>query len=195
LSTDRRLVAAALGALLAAGLLACDQVMDRQAKLKPLQESAFFADGRGSREPVAGTVPQGGLRIDDHLYRGKDGAAFAETFPFSIARKELERGRERYDIFCAPCHDRAGTGRGIVVQRGYRAPPSMHLDRLRQAPAGYFFDVMSRGFGAMPDVAAQVPTRDRWMISAYIRALQLSQNAPREDLTADEVRRLEEEAR
>ena len=176
-------------------LLGCDQVMDRQAKLKPLQESSFFVDGRASREPVAGTVPRGGLRIDDHLYRGKEGGAFAETFPFPIAKKDLERGRERYEIFCSPCHDRAGTGRGIIVQRGYRAPPSMHLDRLRQAPPGYLFEVMTRGFGAMPDYASQVPPRDRWVIAAYVRALQLSQNASREDLRADELRRLEEEAR
>jgi hypothetical protein len=182
-----------LGSLLL--VLGCDQVMDRQAKLKPLQESAFFADGRGSRDPVAGTVPQGGLRIDEHLYHGKDGSAVAETFPFPIARKDLERGRDRYEIFCSPCHDRAGTGRGIIVQRGYRAPSSLHVDRLRQAPAGYFFDVMTRGFGAMPDYASQVPPRDRWAIVAYIRALQLSQNASRDDLTADEVRRLEEDTR
>jgi len=176
-------------------LASCDQAMDRQAKLKPLQERPFFPDGRGSREPVAGTLPQGGLRIDDHLFRGKDGAAFGETFPFPIARKDLERWRERYDIFCSPCHDRAGTGRGIIVQRGYRAPPSMHIDRLRQAPPGYLFDVMTRGFGAMPDYAAQVSPRDRWAIASYIRALQLSQNASREDLAAAELRRLEEEPR
>jgi hypothetical protein len=176
-------------------LVGCDQVMDRQPKVKPLQESAFFADRQGSRAPVAGTVPQGGLRLDDLLYRGREGNAFSETFPFPIARKELERGRERYEIFCAPCHDRAGSGRGIVVQRGYRAPASFHLDRLRQAPAGYFFDVMTRGLGAMPDYAAQVPVRDRWMIAAYIRVLQLSQNASRDDLSSEELRRLEEEAR
>lgn len=184
-----------LGVLSLLSLIGCDQVMERQAKVKPLQESAFFADGKGSREPVVGTVPQGGLRLDDHLYWGREGNAFSETFPFPIARKELQRGRERYEIFCTPCHDRAGSGRGIVVQRGYRAPASFHLDRLRQAPAGYFFDVMTRGFGAMPDYASQVPVRDRWRIAAYIRALQLSQNASREDLSANELRRLEEEAR
>jgi hypothetical protein len=181
--------------VLACGLVGCDQAMDRQAKVKPYQESAFFPGGQGSRPPVAGTVPQGGLRLDDHFFRGKEGTAFADTFPFAIARKDLERGRERYDIFCAPCHDRAGTGRGIIVQRGYRAPPSMHLDRLRQAPAGYLFDVVTRGFGAMPDYAAQIPPRDRWTIVAYLRVLQLSQNASREDLTSEELRRLEEEAR
>jgi mono/diheme cytochrome c family protein len=169
--------------------------MDRQPKLKPLQESSFFADGRGSREPVAGTVPQGGLRLDDHLFRGRMGDAFVEAFPFAITRTELERGRERYEIFCAPCHDRAGTGRGIIVQRGYRAPASFHLDRLREAPSGYYFDVITRGFGAMPDYAAQIPPRDRWTIVAYVRALQLSQNATRADLTPQELRRLEEAAK
>ena len=172
--------------------LGCDQAMERQAKLRPLQESSFFADGQASRPPVAGTVPQGGLRLDDHLFTGKEGTAFAETFPFSISAADLERGRERYDIFCAVCHDRAGTGQGIVVQRGFRAPPSLHLDRLRQAAPGHHFDVITRGFGAMPDYASQIVPRDRWRIVAYLRALQMSQNASRDDLTVDERGRLEE---
>jgi len=182
-------------AVLACALLGCGQDMDRQPKLKPLQESAFFPDGQGSRAPVVGTVPQGGLRLDQALFRGREGDAFVGTFPFAIGRKDLDRGRERYDIFCSPCHDRLGTGRGIIVQRGYRAPSSFHVDRLRQSPPGYLFDVITRGFGAMPDYAAQVPTRDRWLIVAYLRALQLSQNASRDELTLEEMRRLEGEAR
>lgn len=169
--------------------------MDRQPKLKPLQESVFFPDRQGSRPPVAGTIAQGELRLDDALYRGREKEGFVSTFPFAPGRRDLDRGRERYDIFCSPCHDRAGTGRGVIVQRGYRAPSSFHVDRLRQSPPGYFFDVITRGFGAMPDYAAQISTRDRWLIVAYVRALQLSQNASRDDLTADEMRRLEEEAR
>ncbi len=176
-------------------LLGCGQEMDRQAKLRPLQESAFFADGQGSRPPVPGTVAQGGLRLDDALFLGKAGKDFVETFPFPVTRKDLDRGRERYDIFCSPCHDRVGTGRGIIVQRGYRAPASFHIDRLRQAAPGYLFDVITRGFGAMPDYAVEIPPRDRWRIVAYVRALQLSQNAPREDLAADDLELLEKEVR
>ena len=176
-------------------LAGCSQDMDRQAKLRPLQESAFFADGQGSRPPVPGTIAQGGLRLDDALYRGKVGKEFVPTFPFPVTKKDLERGRERYDIFCSPCHDRAGTGRGIVVQRGYRAPSSFHTDRLRQATPGYLFDVITRGFGVMPDYAVEVSPLDRWRIVAYVRALQLSQDAAREDLTAEDLDRLEREAR
>ena len=176
-------------------LAGCGQDMERQPKLRPLQESSFFADGQGSRPPVPGTIPQGGLRLDDAMFRGRSGEAFTETFPFALGRKDLDRGRERYDIYCSPCHDRAGTGRGMIVQRGYRAPSSLHVDRLRQAPPGYLFDVVTRGFGAMPDYATEVPTRDRWLIVAYIRALQMSQNAAREDLSQEELRRLEGEAR
>lgn len=177
---------------LAAG---CDQAMSRQPKVRPLQETAFFPEGSGSRPPVPGTIPQGGLRIDAHLFTGREGPNFAATFPFEIGRKELDRGRERYDIHCSPCHDRTGSGRGIIVQRGFRAPPSFHQDRLRDAPPGYLFDVMTRGFGAMPDYATQVAPSDRWRIAAYVRALQLSRFAPREELGADDLRRLEEAAR
>jgi hypothetical protein len=184
------------GAVWAVMMLAgCGQDKDRQAKLRPLQESPFFPDGQGSRPPVPGTIAQGGLRLDDALYRGRVGKDFVETFPFAMTRKDLERGRERYDIFCSPCHDRVGTGRGMIVQRGYRAPSSFHVDRLRQAAPGYLFDVITRGFGAMPDYAVEVPPHDRWRIAAYVRALQLSQNATREDLAAEDLDRLEREVR
>jgi hypothetical protein len=179
----------------AVALAGCGQDMDRQAKLRPLQESAFFPDGQGSRPPVPGTIAQGGLRLDDPLYRGRVGKEFVPTFPFPVGKKDLERGRERYDIFCSPCHDRAGTGRGIVVQRGYRAPSSFHTDRLRQATPGYLFDVITRGFGTMPDYAVEVSPLDRWRIVAYVRALQLSQDAAREDVAAEDLDRLEREAR
>ena len=108
------------------------------------------------------------------MVNGKPG----ETMPFPATREVLVRGRERFDIYCTPCHSRLGDGNGIVVQRGFRRPPSFHEPRLRQAPLGHFYDVMSNGFGAMPDYAAQVNPRDRWAIAAYIRALQLSQSAP-----------------
>lgn len=184
---DVRVLAASF-ALLASG---CDQAMSEQPKRAPLRASSFFADGRSSRLPVPGTVARGQLRLDEHLFRGVSGGEFAATFPFDVTAKVLERGRERFDIFCAPCHDRAGTGRGMIVERGYRAPPSFHIDRLRRAPPGYLFDVMTRGFGAMPDYADQVPARDRWAIAAYIRALQASRDTPKEDIPPDELRKLE----
>lgn len=178
----------ALLALLAAG---CDSGMSDQPRHEPLEASDFFDDRKSAREPVAGTVARGFLREDGLLHAGKIGSRTAEVFPFPVDRAVLERGRERYGIFCAPCHDYVGTGQGRIVQRGFRPPPSYHLDRLRQAPPGHFFDVMTNGFGAMPDYAAQIPARDRWAIAAYIRALQRSQHARAEDLPEEERRRLE----
>ncbi|HEX9115694.1 MAG TPA: cytochrome c, partial [Anaerolineae bacterium] len=115
---------------------------------------------------------------DTYFYTGMIGKDVGNVMPFPVTREVLERGRERFNIYCAPCHSRTGDGNGMIVQRGYRRPPSYHIDRLRQAPLGHFFDVITNGFGAMPDYAAQVPPADRWAIIAYIRALQLSQAAP-----------------
>ena len=159
------------------GLIACQQKMADQPRYEPLQKSHFFDDQRASRPLVEGTVARGHLDADEQLYAGKSGGAPATTFPFPVDRQVLLRGQQRYNVFCSPCHDRVGTGQGMIVRRGYRPPPSFHIDRLRAAPPGHFFDVISHGFGAMPDYAAQIPPRDRWMIAAYIRALQLSQNA------------------
>ncbi len=164
-------------AILGIVLGACQQKMADQPRYKPLQKSALFDDQRASRPLVEGTVAHGHLDDDEQLYSGKLGGELATTFPFSIDGRALQRGRERYDIFCSPCHDRLGMGQGMIVRRGYRPPPSFHIERLRAAPPGHFFDVMSHGFGAMPDYAAQIPARDRWLIAAYIRTLQLSQNA------------------
>jgi len=123
-------------------------------------------------------VPRGFLREDQHLYRGMaDDSTFASTFPMPVTRETLERGRQRFDIYCTPCHDYVGTGRGMVVRRGFKQPPSFHQDRLRDAPVGYLFDVMTNGFGTMSGYASQVTVEDRWAIAAYVRALQLSQNA------------------
>jgi len=163
---------------------ACRQDMHDQPRYEPLERSAFFPDQRSARPLVAGTVAQGDLREDDHLYTGKINGALATAFPFQIARPDLERGRERYNIFCAPCHGRLGDGRGIVVQRGFKQPPSFHDPRLRAAPTGHFFDVITRGYGAMADYAFRVPVRDRWLIAAYLRALQFSQNASLADVEA-----------
>jgi cytochrome c len=131
---------------------------------------------------VEGTVARGELRIDEQLYTGKVNGVDAETFPFPITKEDLERGRERFEIYCSPCHDYAGTGHGMIVQRGFPPPPSLHIDRLRQAPPGHFFDVMTNGLGNMYSYAARVTPEDRWRIAAYIRALQLSEHDSIEDV-------------
>jgi mono/diheme cytochrome c family protein len=151
--------------------------MHDQPKYTPYKRSAFFADQRSARPVIEGTVAQGQLFDDELLYSGKVGDQPAATFPFTIDEPLMRRGRERYDIYCSPCHGLTGEGDGMVVQRGYRRPPSFNVARLRQAPPGHLYDVMTNGFGAMPDYGTQVPVRDRWAIAAYIRALQLSQNA------------------
>ena len=162
--------------------------MHDQPKFTPLRESTFFADARSARTPVAGTVARGQLHDDPLLDTGKIDEADATVFPFRGGRAVLARGRERYDIFCAPCHGRTGAGDGMVVRRGYRRPPSFHDDRLRNAPVGHFFDVITNGFGAMPDYAARSARDDRWAIVAYIRALQLSEHATLADVPAERER-------
>jgi cbb3-type cytochrome c oxidase subunit III len=168
----------------------CRQDMHDQPKYRPGRASTFFADGRASRPLVADTVARGHLDDDALLVTGKSGDAFADQFPFPVTREVLHRGQERYNIFCSPCHDRVGTGGGMIVLRGYRRPPAFHIDRLRQQPAGYFFDVITRGFGVMPSYAEQIPVRDRWAIIAYVRALQLSQHATLDDVPAPEREQL-----
>ncbi len=148
-----------------------------QPKILPLAASRFFDDGRSARPVVAGTIARGQLHTDELLYTGKINGALTDTFPFRMTRKDLERGQERFNIYCAPCHGRLGNGQGMIVQRGFPAPPSYHIDRLRQAPAGHFFDVITNGLGMMFSYASRVGPEDRWRIVAYIRALQLSQHA------------------
>lgn len=173
--------ALALVALLGSG---CEirKAMYDQPKYKALQASDFFGDGRSARPLVEGTVAHGFLHADKHLYEGVVEGKPADTFPFAITAADLARGRERFNIYCSPCHDQAGTGNGMVVQRGFKVPPSYHIARLREAPPGYIFDVITRGFGQMSSYAAQVHPEDRWRIVAYVRALQLSQNAKLEDV-------------
>jgi mono/diheme cytochrome c family protein len=167
------------------GLSACRQDMHDQPKYVPLRESTFFADSRSARAPVPGTVARGQLHEDTLLYTGKVDGADATVFPFPVDASVMSRGQERYDIYCSPCHGRTGAGDGMVVQRGYRPPPALYADRLRLAPVGHFFDVITTGFGAMPDYAAQITATDRWSIVAYIRALQLSEHAAASDVPAD----------
>jgi mono/diheme cytochrome c family protein len=158
--------------------------MHDQPKYVPLRESAFFGDTRSARPLIAGTVARGQLHDDPLVATGKVNGADATMFPFQVDAKALLRGQERFNIYCSPCHGRTGVGDGMVVQRGYRRPPSFHQDRLRDAPVGHFFDVMTNGFGAMPDYATQIRAEDRWAIIAYIRALQLSEHATMADVPA-----------
>ena len=155
----------------------CRQDMHDQPKYTPLRGSSFFTDGRSARPLVAGTVARGHLRDDALLYTGQVNGEDATLFPFALDAEVMARGQERYDIFCSPCHGRTGLGDGMVVRRGYRRPPSLQDERIRSAPLGHFFDVMTNGFGAMPDYASQISARDRWAIVAYIRALQLAGHA------------------
>jgi mono/diheme cytochrome c family protein len=161
----------------------CRQDMHDAPRYDPLERSTFFSDGLSARPLVVNTVPRGQLREDRHLYEGVVDGRPAEILPMAVTADVLARGRERFNVFCSPCHGQTGEGNGMVVQRGFRRPPSYHDDRLRAAPVGYFFDVMSRGFGAMQDYSSQLTVHDRWAVAAYIRALQLSQHA-----TVDDVR-------
>ena len=184
----------------------CRQDMQDQPKIKPLRGSTFFRDGLGSRQPIEGTIARGHLRSNTEYFTGKKAGAPAatatqqqiagtqanapansqtnsfpddiDTFPLPVTAEVIQRGRERYDIFCSACHGMTGNGDGMIVRRGFRRAASFNDDRLRQAPVGHFFDAITNGWGAMPSYAAQVPVQDRWAIVAYIRALQVSQQNP-----------------
>lgn len=187
---DRLIAGLAVAAALAG--LGCRQDMHDQPRIEPLGEHPFFADGSGARLLPAHTVARGQLRDDGPLYTGQaaDGSLLTEL-PMPLTREVLERGRERFDIFCAPCHGRTAEGTGMVVQRGYKKPSSFHVDRLRMAPLAYYFFIMSNGFGVMPSYAAQIPIEDRWAIAAYIRTLQLAQHFDAAALSAEERARLD----
>jgi mono/diheme cytochrome c family protein len=181
-----------MAACLACGVAAggCRQDMHDQPKYKAQAKSDFFIDRRAGRPAVEGTVARGFLRADTLLYTGKTDGKPAETFPFAVTADVMARGQERYDIFCSPCHSRTGEGDGLVVRRGYRRPPSFHDERLRAIAAGHFFDVITNGFGAMPDYAAQIPVEDRWAIVAYVRAIQRSHRNTLADVPAADRARL-----
>lgn len=186
ISASRRLGVERAGILLLLSFTpACRQDMQDQPKFIPLRPSSFFADGRSARPLVEGTVARGYLRADQPFYTGKNGDEPVDIFPLPVTPAVLARGQERFNIYCSPCHGRIGNGLGMIVRRGLRRPPSFHIDRLRQAPVGYFYDVISNGFGAMPDYAAQIAPGDRWAIVGYVRALQLSQNAKLGDVPED----------
>ena len=170
---------------LSSALVACRQDMHDGPRYRPYRASTFFADGSSARVLVANTVARGQLREDEHLYTGKIGGQLATEFPMPVTSEVMARGQERFNVFCSPCHGRTGDGTGMIVQRGFRQPPSYYEERLVNAPVGYLFDVMTNGFGAMQDYAAQVPVADRWAIAAYIRALQFSRRGTINDVPAD----------
>jgi mono/diheme cytochrome c family protein len=172
----------------------CRQDMHDQPKIEPLEMSEFFQDGRGARPVPQGTVSRNAKLGDDEYLTGRSHGAFVAEFPAPVTKATLYRGKDRYEIFCTPCHGAVGDGRGMVVKRGFPPPTSFHIDRLRASPPGYFFDVITNGFGRMQGYAAQVPVDDRWAVVAYVRALQLSQNATEADVPPDERANLEEAA-
>ncbi|MBI2816340.1 MAG: cytochrome c [Acidobacteria bacterium] len=181
----RRSTPAFLLVVLSIAFSACRQDMADQPKQKPLTASLFFADG-SARQPVEGTVPHGSIE-DDHLNVSPDDP----NFPVALTPELLARGKERYTIYCSVCHGALGDGNGMIVRRGYRTPPSYHIERLRRAPVGHFYDVVTHGFGLMPEYATLIPPRDRWAIVAYVRALQISQYANVAQLPPEHRQRVE----
>jgi mono/diheme cytochrome c family protein len=164
--------------------------MANQPRYDPLEPSSFFADGMSARPRVAGTVARGELITNEFFATGKMGGQDADGFPMPVTAAVVDRGNDRFNVYCTPCHGRLGDGRGMIPSRGYRRPPSYHTDALRKQPTGHFFDVITNGFGAMPQYGTIIPPQDRWAIVAYIRALQLSQNATINDVPASERAKL-----
>lgn len=169
----------------------CRRDMQDQPKCLPLQASAFFVDGRSSRPIPPNTIARGHLNDNDSFHTGANGGTFLNVVPMTITKTMLDRGQQRFDIYCSPCHGALGDGDGMIAKRGFKIPANFHTDRLRQAPPGYLYQVISNGYGAMPDYANQIPhVEDRWAIVAYIRALQLSRNATVADIPSEERSKL-----
>lgn len=183
------------GAMMVLGLAlcsaACRQDMQDQPKYKPLHASNFFADHRSERPQIDGTIARGHLRLDEARYLGKSGSNDVAVFPWPITRRDLARGQQRYDIYCSPCHSRVGDGLGMIVRRGFRQPPSYHIQRLKDAPVGHYFDVITNGYGAMPSYASRVSPDDRWRVIAYVRALQFAEGATLADVPQDQRNNIE----
>jgi len=181
-------------AVLGLSLTGCRQDMHDQPKYKYLRPSEFFADGRSARPLVENTVARGQLQEDSVFYtgmvQGPKGPEPATEFPIEVNRQLIDRGQERFNIYCSPCHGQLGNGLGMIVQRGFKQPPSYHIDRLRQVGVGHFYDVMTNGYGAMWKYSAQIEPRDRWAIAAYIRVLQASENTNINDLPAEDRSKL-----
>lgn len=176
-----------------APVIGCREMAD-QARLEPLEASEFFADGKSARPLLPGTVARGHLRVDRAMVTGKVEGQPVARLPVAVTATVMQRGKERYNIFCAHCHDRVGNGQGMVVRRGFPRPPSYHIRRLREAPPGHLFDVITNGLGRMPSLSPQIPPEDRWAIVAYVRALQFSQYAPRQRLKPADLQQLSQPA-
>ncbi len=179
-----------LAICLVIGLAGCRKDMYDQPKYESYDPSASFSDGTSSRQLVSGTVARGQLRADTLYYDGKIDGKDTEVFPFPIDAELLEMGRERYTIFCSPCHGQQGNGKGMVVRRGFSPPPDLHSEYLKKIPVGHFYNVITHGYGAMYSYEARIPVKQRWAIAAYIRALQYSQDAERSDLSSEEIKKL-----
>jgi len=180
------------GLILVFSASGCRMDMHDQPKYEIYETSSHFSNGQASRIPPPGTVAQGQFVEDVLLYTGKDeSGADSDLFPFPIDSDFISRGKEQFNVFCSPCHDKAGTGRGMIVRRGMKRPPSLHITRLREAPPGYIFNVITNGYGVMFSYSSRVTPEDRWAIIAYIRALQLSQGATLGDVTQEDVNQLE----
>ena len=177
--------------LVALALSGCRQKMATQPRYDPLEPSAFWEDGMSARPRIAGTVARGELDGDPYLTTGKIDGVAGDGFPFEVTRAVVDRGQQRYEIYCAQCHSRTGDGNGMIPSRGFRRPPSFHTETLRTAPTGHFFDVITNGFGSMPPYATMITPRDRWAIVAYVRALQISQHAAAAELPAAERMKLD----
>jgi mono/diheme cytochrome c family protein len=190
-SRGRTLRVLGLALVVAVTASACRQDMHDAAKYEPLEKSAFFKDGRASRQLVPGTIARGKLKEDTLLHTGRDANGLAATFPFPVTAGVLARGQERYNIYCSPCHSQVGDGNGMIAQRGFKRPPTFHDDRVRGMAPGYFVNVMTNGFATMPSYALQVSPEDRWAITAYIKALQLSQHASASNLSAEDRAKVE----
>ena len=187
-----RIAGLALVGLAALAATACRQDMHDQAKYEPLEPSVIFANGMASRPLIEGTVARGHLRADPVYYSGigPDGQ-FVDALPMAMDVALLERGQSRFDVFCAPCHGRRGDGKGMIVQRGFKQPTSFHDPRIRGTALGQFYDIMTNGFGEMSNYSSQISPEDRWAIAAYMRALQLSRNAPVGQLSDQDLHQLE----
>lgn len=182
----RRVVWAGVAAALLAGGAGCKQKMSYQPRYDPLERSEIFNDRSSARPLPAGTVARGFLRDDPEVFLGrKANGDYVTEFPFPVTEAVMKRGQERFTIYCTMCHGFSGYGDGMIVQRGFSAPPSFHDPETRDKPVGYYFSVITNGYGAMPGHAHQIPVSDRWAIVAYVRALQLSQNARLEDVPAE----------
>jgi mono/diheme cytochrome c family protein len=172
----------------------CRQKMSNQPRYDPLESSDFFEDGMSARPRLPGTVARGELVTDPFLQTGKQNGVEGDGYPFTVTAEVMNYGQVRFDVYCSPCHGRLGDGNGMIPARGLRRPPSFHTATLRNAKTGHFFDVITNGFGAMPPYATMIPTRDRWAIIAYIRALQLSQSSSVNDIPVTERANLDKPA-